>query len=173
MQLKICFIAPSEYGKNTAVKLLKEKYPIKNVKIAAPIYELVDRFYKYIETEMKGEQDGEFMQYLGRKIRQENVNFLHDCFIKEYNNSKNFCGIITNDDCRPPDYQFMKNLGFTFVKIVGFRRDRLDHTKSDPQNNLEWQENYDYDYCVENLKSIEEYRKNLYALVEKLLNYKG
>lgn len=69
---KICFIAPSGYGKSTAVKLLSEMCDVKNIKIAEPLYELQNYFYDFINTKMKGEQDGELLQFLGAKIRKHN-----------------------------------------------------------------------------------------------------
>jgi len=74
--------------------------------------------------------------------------------------------LITNDDCRPPDYETLKNLGFVFVKINGFRRDRNDHSIIDANSQLEWQNEIYYDYCVDNTDSLAEYKKNLIALVD-------
>ena len=140
--MKICFIAPSEYGKNTAVNILKKKYLVTNIKIAEPMYKLQNYFYDFIGTVMSGEQDGEMLQYLGKKIRQENNDFLINQFKTTLSKFSNYKGIITNDDCRPPDYKYLKDLGFTFVKINGFRRDRVDHTKSNPKSFLEWQREF-------------------------------
>ena len=120
--MKLCFLAPSEYGKNTAVKILSQKYSIKNIKIAEPLYHLQSYFYNFISMPLKGEQDGELLQYLGQKIRKENPTFLLEQFSKELECSSHFQEIITNDDCRPPDYEFLKKLGFIFIKINGFKR---------------------------------------------------
>ena len=37
---KICFIAPSGYGKSTAISILKKFYQLENIKIAEPLYYL-------------------------------------------------------------------------------------------------------------------------------------
>ena len=43
--MKICFLAPSSYGKSTAIKLLQKHFDIKNIRIAEPLYELQSDFY--------------------------------------------------------------------------------------------------------------------------------
>ena len=165
--MKISFIAPSGYGKSTAIKILSERYEVKNIKIAQPLYELQDKFYKFIGVAMTGEQDGELLQFLGAKIRKENPQFLLDEFSKKVAEAhENY--IITNDDCRPPDFEYLKKLGFIFVEIVGFKRERKDHSPINSTNALEWQNPIICDYCVENTKTIEDYRENLFNLMKKL-----
>lgn len=172
MNIKICFIAPSEYGKNTAVKILKTKYRLTNIKIAEPLYKLQRAFYKFIGKKMTGEQDGELLQYLGQKIRKENPYFIINEFEKKLKGKLSFDGIIANDDCRPPDYKFLKNGGFIFVRINGFKRNRIDHTKSNPLSDLEWQKQMPCDYVVDNLGSIQEYEHNLFKLMKEILKDK-
>ncbi len=169
MSIMICFLAPSEYGKNTAIKILKKHYRIVNIKLAAPLYKLQKHFYKFIHTRMHGEQDGELLQYLGRKIRAENPEFIIDTFKQKLKKYKNFKGIITNDDCRTPDFDALKQLGFIFVKINGFKRNRHDHTKSDTASYLEWHNDIPHDYEVNNLGTMEEYENNLIILMKKIL----
>ena len=165
--MKICFIAPSGYGKSTAIKILSEKFPIKNIKIAQPLYELQEKFYKFIGTNMTGEQDGELLQFLGAKIRKENPTFLLDEFSKRVaETDENY--LITNDDCRPPDFEYLKNLGFVFVEIVGFKRERNDHSPINSKNALEWQNPIICDFKVENIKKIEDFRENLFNLMKKI-----
>lgn len=169
MPLKISFLAPSEYGKNTAVKLLSEKYSLQNIKLAEPLYHLQEYFYHFIGKQMSGEQDGELLQYLGEKIRKENPNFILNKFKNNLLNVDNSLTIITNDDCRPPDHKALKNLGFIFIKINGFKRNRLDHTKSNPISPLEWNANIEFDYCVDNFGTLDDYRENLFNLVDYIL----
>lgn len=172
MSIKICFIAPSEYGKNTAIKILKTKYKIFNIKIAEPLYKLQSYFYDFIGSKMVGEQDGQLLQYLGQKVRKENKNFLLDEFNKKFCPIEKSDIIITNDDCRPPDYQFFKEHGFIFIKINGFKRNRVDHTKSNPLSSLEWQAEMPCDYVVDNLDSIDDYKNNLFQLMKNILKDK-
>lgn len=169
MDLKICFIAPSGFGKTTAIKILSKFYKIKNIKIAKPLYDMQKYFYKKIKTKMRGEQDGELLQFFGLKVRKENSNFLTDVFIesvKKYNSSQI---IISNDDCRPPDYQTLKNLGFVFVKINGFCRNRKDHTRANPNLNLEWKSEIPHNYSVDNFGTMKEYKSNLLILIKQIL----
>lgn len=166
--LKISFIAPSCYGKSTAIKMLSDCYDLKNIKIAEPLYELQSAFYRYINKEIEFEQDGELLQFLGAKIRKENPAFLIDTFTNKVNASSTH-ELITNDDCRPPDYIYLKKLGFKFVLINGFRRDRQDHTLSNSKSNLEWNEStVNYDYVLDNLGTIEEYHINIDNLMREI-----
>ncbi len=164
MITKLCFIAPSGYGKSTAIGILRENYSLMNIKIAEPLYELQDYFYNYIGVKMQGEQDGELLQYLGVKIRQEHKTFLLDTFAKKFNSISNV-DFITNDDCRPPDYDYLKKLGFVFIGINGYNRDRLDHRPSNPSLSIEWQEKINCDYWLDNWGSMEEYRNNISNLM--------
>lgn len=168
--LKISFIAPSEYGKNSAVEILKTKYNLVNIKIAEPLYNLQNFLYDYIGKQLNGEQDGELLQYLGKKIRKENPTFLLNSFKEKLEKFNHFNGIIANDDCRPLDYQFLKNNDFIFIKINGFKRNRIDHTKSDPSSHLEWQNLIPCDYEVDNYKDINTYRNNLFKLMDFILS---
>src|SRR6266581_9362638 len=75
--LKLSFIAPTGYGKTTAVQIIQSLYsPSVNVKLSAPLYELQKYFYEFIGAEMRGEQDGELLQFLGYKIQKEAPSFL-------------------------------------------------------------------------------------------------
>ena len=169
MNIKLCFLAPSEYGKNTAVNILKKHYKIKNIKLAKPWYTLQKRFYKFIHVKMTGEQDGELLQYLGKKIRAEQPHFIINKFKKQLKKYRNYKGFITNDDCRTPDYDELKKLGFIFIKINGFKRNRPDHTKSDSTSNLEWHNNIPYDFQVDNMGTLIEYERNLLSLIKNIL----
>lgn len=169
MNKKICFIAPSGYGKSTAINILSKKYNVKNIKIAKPLYDLQTYFYKFINSELKGEQDGELLQFLGAKIRKENSDFLIQEFERKINSLKDDWCIITNDDCRPPDFEYLKKLGFVFVCIKGFRHDRCDHSLIDVKNKLEWQQEVKCDFVIENIGTLEEYEKNLEKLLEIIL----
>ena len=167
MSIKICFIAPSGFGKSTAIGILSEKYALKNIKIAEPLYELQNYFYGYIGVKMKGEQDGELLQYLGMKIRKENGGFLLDVFTKKFNQIEHI-ELITNDDCRPPDYEYLKGSGFIFIGINGYNRDRLDHRPSNPKLAIEWQDNIICDYWLDNWGSMAEYREDIHKLMEQI-----
>lgn len=134
--MKICFLAPSSYGKSTAVKIIERHFNSENVKIAEPLYDLQNKFYKYINRNIEDKQDGELLQYLGIKIRKENPLFLLENFKQRVDET--YREIITNDDCRRPDQQYLQEMGFIFVKILGYQRDREDHTKVDRENIIEW-----------------------------------
>lgn len=166
--LKVSFIAPSCYGKSTAIEILSKYYNVKNIKIAKPLYELQHFFYRYINMDIGTKQDGELLQFLGSKIRKEHPTFLIDTFISELDKS-NDIELVTNDDCRPPDYQHLKALGFKFVAINGFKRDRIDHTLCNTKSNLEWSNgSIQYDYILDNLGTLEDYENNILALMKEM-----
>lgn len=165
---RICFIAPSGYGKSTAIKILEKKYKIQNIKIAEPMYKMQEYFYSCIKTKIKGEQDGELLQFLGQKIRKENPTFLLDEFSQKLKNADQQT-IITNDDCRPPDYEYLSKLGFVFVGINGFRHDRLDHSPINQKASIEWQNDIKCDYYVSNTSSLKDYEIQILSLMEKIL----
>lgn len=166
--LKLSFIAPSGYGKSTAIQILSNYYDIRNIKIAEPLYDLQEIFYQYINKEIGNKQDGELLQFLGSKIRKEQPYFLTEHFANRMA-SADSCEIVTNDDCRPPDYSYLKGLGFKFVIINGFKRDRDDHTPINSKSLLEWNnESADYDYVLDNLGTIEEYQTNIICLMKEI-----
>ena len=167
-KLKIAFVAPSCYGKSTAVKILESKMDAKNIKIAEPLYEMQKAFYEKVNVLIKEEQDGELLQFFGSKVRKENPGYLENVFTNKLNNLEN--EIILNDDVRPLDFEFMKKLGFIFVKINGFKRDRNDKTKANDNSSLEWKNSVVCDYTVDNLGTLEEYENNLMDLMEAIKN---
>lgn len=169
MNRRICFIAPSGYGKSTAIKIISQKYKVENVKIAKPLYDMQEYFYDKIETPIKGEQDGELLQFLGAKIRKENSQYLLSHFRDSVESIEEGDVIVTNDDCRPPDYECLKDMGFVFVGIKGYRHDRCDHSSVDAKNKLEWQSEIKCDYYIDNSSSIENYEKQLDSLMGDLM----
>ena len=166
--MKICFIAPSSYGKSTAVGIIKKYFNSENIKIAKPLYDLQAYFYDFIGKSIGETQDGELLQFFGIKIRKENPSFLLDSFYQRVSSSTN--EIITNDDCRPPDYIYLKELGFIFIKINGYRRDRDDYVKADEKSKVEWQDDLPCDYELDNTGAIEDYEKNILKLLKEIIN---
>lgn len=168
--MKICFVAPSGYGKTTAVKILSNHYNTVNVKIGKPLYDLQDYFYEKIKAKLQGEQDGELLQFYGMKVRKENPSFLIEDFKRRLDEVSQDTEIITNDDCRPNDYDYLKNLDFIFIKIDGYRRDRIDHSSSNPNLKLEWQSEIPFDYILPNLTNIIDYEQEILKLIEEVKN---
>ena len=165
--MRICFLAPSAYGKSTAIKLLQKHFDIKNIKIADPLYELQSDFYKKLGIEIKDKQDGELLQFYGKKIRKENSDYLLNEFKTKLDNTN--ATIISNDDCRPDDYKFLKDNGFIFIKINGYKRNRDDVTLANPKEKIEWQSEIPFDYEINNYGTLEEYEDKLLNLMNRLL----
>ncbi len=167
--MRLTFLAPSSYGKDTAVKLLKDIYNLIDIKIGEPLYELQSTFYKKINCDMKGEQDGELLQFFGEKIRKENATYLTNNFLERLEAAEKLnYSIITNSDARMPDLITLEKLGFIFIKINGKARERKDHTKSNEKHALEIHSEIDFDYEVDNFGSIDEYKDNLINLVKRI-----
>ncbi|MEG0995135.1 MAG: hypothetical protein RSE91_04135 [Bacilli bacterium] len=169
--MKICFLAPSGYGKSTAIQLLQKNFKILNIKIAKPLYDLQEIFYNKIGIDIKMEQDGELLQFLGLKIRKENPSYLLLKFqeqIKQCESLENI--IITNDDCRTYDYQCLKDLGFIFIKINGYSRNRNDLTPINKELKLEWKSDIPFDYEINNYKDLDTYEKELLKIMEVIIN---
>lgn len=168
--MKICFLAPSSYGKSTAVQLLSKHFDIKNIKIGQPLYEMQNNFYNRLGIKIKDKQDGELLQFFGKKVRKENNMFLLNEFKHKLDNTS--ATIISNDDCRPDDYEFLKDNGFIFIKINGYKRSREDITIANPKEKIEWQSEIPFDYEINNYGTLEEYESELLKLMNKLLSKK-
>jgi len=168
MKLKLSFLAPSTYGKSTAVSILMKNYDANNIRIAEPLYQLQEIFYTFLGMTIEEKQDGELLQFYGLKIRKESPMFLLDEFIKRLNNQTS--SIILNDDCRPYDYETLKSLGFIFIRINGMPRNRDDHRAANAREIVEWQSDIPCDYEVDNIGTLEEYEENLNTLVERIRN---
>jgi len=168
--MKICFLAPSGFGKTTAIEILRKRYNLINLKIGDPLYELQEDFYKKIGVDCENRQDGELLQFLGMKIRKENPNYLLETFLNKLNKYKHDDVIVTNDDCRTMDYDCLKKQGFKFIKINGYKRDRNDITLANPNLSIEWKSDIPFDYEVDNKKDLKEYENQLINLMEELLN---
>ena len=171
---RIAFLAPSGFGKSTAIKILEPEYKLKNIKIATPLYELQKAFYERIGMDIGDTQDGELLKFFGTKIRKENPNFLLDEFLQELEiaNKSGKYQLLTNDDCRIPDYPCLKDSGFVFVGIKGFTRLRGDHRPIDTKGSLEWQSKIPIDYEVNNQGSLAEYEKNIKQTIKKIMDIK-
>lgn len=173
-QLKIAFIAPSGYGKTTGAEILHRIYGSKNLKLAKPLYDIQNYFYKILNVNVGDRQDGELLQFLGNKIQRDHPYFLADNFYERLKEISNECtmSIITNDDCRPHNYPFLKQMGFIFVGISGIIRNRDDITIANREDSVEWSNEILCDYFVENKGSLLNYEYNLRGLVKRIVTKK-
>lgn len=156
--MKLSFIAPSGYGKSTITKHIQDNNRSSiNLKLAEPLYQLQNYFYSTINKNIEFEQDGELLQFLGYKIQKENPSFLAEHFLKRLKEAEDHYEIITNDDCRCHNYHYLKSFGFVFIKVNGFIRNRGDHTRVNPNHEVEKHiENIICDYEINNYEGISE-----------------
>lgn len=167
-QVRICFIAPTGFGKTTAANIIAEldRRAI-NIKIAQPLYDLQHQFYQRLGIDIQGKQDGEFLQFIGHKVQREAPEFLADEFEKRLNRTTTL--LVTNDDCRSHNASRLRTLGFIFVKINGFCRIRDDHRRLDPNHPVESGiEDIACDYELSNFMTMDVYRKDVQALLRKI-----
>jgi hypothetical protein len=168
---KIAFLAATGYGKTTAANIIMQKYKAYNIKLSQPLYEMQTAVYSILNIDTEGRQDGELLQFLGNKIQRDYPEFLaaklKDTMDKIL--AERTCDIIINDDCRPHNYSYLKEIGFVFIKINSFAHNRNDFTSVDSSNNIEWQEPIPFDYEVDNWGTMEDFTKNLYLLFDNLV----
>lgn len=169
---KLCFLAPTGFGKTTAVNIIEKIYGSKNIKLAKPLYKIQDYIYSTIGVDTENKQDGQLLQFLGEKIQREKPDYLANAFYEQMQSilSNNNIEIITNDDCRPHNYMYLKNMGFKFIKIDGFSRIRDDHTSVNPNHSVEWKESdIMCDIILENHGNLEQYESNITKMMEGIV----
>jgi hypothetical protein len=168
--MKVAFIAPTGSGKSTAAALVHDLYPASvNIKLAAPLYELQAYIYSRVGAGLKGDQDGELLQFLGHKIQREAPDFLANEFRKIFLSVNGVAPVITNDDCRPHNYEALRSLGFVFVRILGPVRARFDHLSVDPSHPVEKGIcDLDCGFVLYNSGSISEYRANIREVLNRI-----
>jgi hypothetical protein len=172
--LRISFIAPTGFGKSTAGNIVVDNFEAKVIKLAEPLYAVQKFFYDMIGKNILS-QDGELLQFLGQKVQNDFPNFLFEFFCNKMDEILNHAPetIIVNDDCRPGNYEKLKNLGFIFIKIEGKRYYRDDISPINPSHPLEWREDILFDYVVSNLCDIDEFASRIIAIVDALICDKG
>jgi hypothetical protein len=171
--IKLSFLAPSGYGKTTAAGIVGALFHAVNIRLAAPLYDLQRVIYNFIGKENHDQQDGELLQFLGAKIQREKPHFLALKFFDNvlHANIGQRSSIITNDDCRPHNYPYLKAWGFKFVAIQGVRRSRLDHTHIDPQNEIEWRvDQIPHDLLLCNTGDLAQLRSAVQEMMENHFN---
>ena len=143
-----------------------------NLKLAEPLLELQQIFYSYVGKDIGSVQDGELLQFLGTKIQREMPDFLANDFRRRLLRTTyvQHSSLITNDDCRPHNYPYLKALDFRFVEVRGPQRFRPDHTAVDPKHDVEWQPGaIKPDYVLENAGGLAEYAESIRSLMEVTL----
>lgn len=171
--IKISFLAPTGYGKTTIVRLMARLFGSVNIRVAAPLYDLQNFFYSFIGKDIDGRQDGEFLQFLGAKIQREQPHFLA---LRFFENMVYACldekvAIITNDDCRPHNYPYLRAWGFKFVAVEGFPRMRPDYTLVDPENTVEWRAgDIPHDLSLCNTGDMDYLKSELLEMMERNFN---
>jgi hypothetical protein len=164
MGVLLVFLAPSGSGKSTAAKYLQDQYQAKILKLATPLYQMQANIYQQVQVPLLG-QDGELLQFLGKKVHQLNPQYLFTEFKKVYNPQE----FTVNDDCRPHNYDNLKTLGAVFVAIKSPYRSRdQDATAHNLKDSLEWSHPIPAHYTIANESTLESFYNNLDLLMEQL-----
>ena len=160
----LVLIAPSGSGKSTAAEYIKKHYQAEIIKLATPLYQIQSNIYQQLDIPLTG-QDGELLQFLGKKVFKLNPQFLFNEFKKQYHPDK----LIINDDCRPHNYENLKSLGGIFIEVHSPQRVRLeDITIHNHQDELEWTFPTPAEYQIYNDGSLFTFYQNIDKLMEKL-----
>lgn len=179
---QISIIGPSGVGKTTTLNIMNDRlltnYFVKICKLSKPIYKIQGLLYDYLDYPIEGKQDGELLQFLGAKIQEIKPTYLSDKFFAEIDNFTSVFNsdekiIILNDDCRPHNYQALKDRGFYFIGILGDSRQRSDDITCHKLNHkVEWQ-GFDHiekcDIVLQNNGSIKDLVKKTEQLLKAIL----
>jgi hypothetical protein len=171
--IKLSFLAPSGFGKTTAAQILGSLFGSTNVRLAEPLYALQKAFYSFIGEEIGDKQDGELLQFLGSKIQKQKPDFLASRFFEHVATLglHQRVSIISNDDCRPHNYPYLKAWGFKFICINGFCHTRADKSPIDPSSDLEWQiGRIPYDLCISNTGTLEQLKVTIREMMQGHFN---
>lgn len=173
MTILICLYGPTGSGKSTVARYLVDMFEAELIKVAAPLYELQDAFYRTLGMEIDG-QDGELLQFLANKIEKERPAWLGTRFLERVRQSPR--DIVINDDCRLNSYPALRGAGFTFIRVrtspdVLAARPRSDHTPVDHRHPVEQGfEQFDADYELVNDGALHDTLAAAASLVGRLVD---
>lgn len=177
---KIVIYGLAGSGKSTSAGLVQKffaqkKLDVTVIKLAQPLYELQEQFYKKAGIEISFyNQDQILLESIANHLRRISSSSLVDNFKARIKRTK--ADVIINDDLRDPhvDYPVLKEEGFIFIRIKckeNFRRERLKqrgdkstviNSKSTAEIDL-----IKPDYVVNNdTTNIDDLRKKIFSILE-------
>lgn len=171
-QLRICFVGKMRSGKSEAVEYIKNNYDTDVVDFGDNLKEIVDILYPTIDKNIK-------RRSLYTKVGQHMRKLDEDIWIKSVRTK--ICGskkeVLCVASCRQKnEYDFLKSLGFTFIKVV-CRKDSIRIKRAEDSGDVFKLEDFIHeteisiddircDYSVYNEATKEE----LYAQLENVIN---
>lgn len=162
--LKLAFSGKSGYGKDTCADIVcKDRIAVK-VRFAQPIYDVVEHLQATLGVPI--EKDRALLRWIGGDFLREHYGDDKVWFdiqarkidaILEESQS----GIVIPDLRLPYEYDFLRDRGFTIIKVV---RDFYEENHEDPIENM--LDNYEFDYVIHN-ESIEDLHEQLSTICNK------
>ena len=177
---KICFFGPSGSGKSTCAeiiksKLIQKKWLVKKINVAEPLHQIQKYIYDVFGLANTG-QDGPLLQFIAKYFESQ----LGPCFSKKVaeivEQSCNCPLVIINSDCRNNSYQYLKSLGFKFIRVATAENnisDRLalrgDTAPAQKNHSVEQTSDIIADYSIDNNDSIDLLSNKIDQLIDSLI----
>lgn len=183
--MRIAFYGLPGVGKSTTSRILhheltRREWPVVQVRLAAPLYELQAEIWRRAARPLADEhvQDREILSFLGRTLRRINPDALTDEFRRRVLEvSAHGDTAVVCDDMRQIDAPELISLGFKLVRITApdsVRRARLaargDIGAQKEDANFEAMENLTAWRMLTNDGSIDQLRTHVSALVEEAMS---
>jgi dephospho-CoA kinase len=184
---KLALLGGPGVGKDTFIRCFRELYPhfsSRLIRLADPLYEVQNFIYKICSKEIeKDAQDGVLLNFLGKHMRSINPNVLLQPFaqaVKEIDAGK-FVDLILCSDVRPVDAQFVRQLGFTIVRIetdpvIAFERRKLRRDLSLSDNGHVTEDGISanmYDVQISNNGTMQDYKKTINQTLKEFFKASG
>lgn len=158
--IKIALIGKQRVGKSTVASYLVKEYDFFEKPLAEPIYELAQRYFQMQS------KDRQLLIDIGEKMREIDK----DVWLKFMWNYSSFMPRLVVSDVRMMnEYEFLKDKGFTFIKVhadydVRSEREGYDFECENSTTESEVNE-IPYDYKVWNISSLD----YLYSQIDRIL----
>lgn len=179
---QVAFCGPPGAGKSTARRQSQQVasslgFTLHHFRLADPLYEAQTEIYRIAGRPMidVSLQDGRLLSVLGVEMRRINPTVLADhararmLQISRAGAEASGNHIIVCDDMRPPDAEFMRDLGFSFVLVQTTAQESLARRKirgdltlgSTDDPNEQGLAGLQFDHVIENNGSVEQLKESL------------
>lgn len=157
--LRIAFGCQARVGKDTAVGYLLKKYGGTHLKFAKPIYEIL--IFAQEKCGFQKVKDRKFLQWIGTEwARAQDPDIWCKMLISEVEKLPKETNIFISDLRFPNEFQYLREAGFTLIKIERDNSTLLDAKvkKHTSETSLDQEKNWDY-RIYNNSSIVEFYRK--------------
>lgn len=177
--IKLCFFGPSGSGKSTVADiakkiLIQQNYVVKKVNVGEPLHQIQDYIYTTFNLANTG-QDGPLLQFIAQRFETS----LGPTFLKKIKNiefiNQSHSLVIINSDCRNNSYQYLKELGFKFIRvstsesnIISRLEVRGDVSLAQKNHSVEQTSEIVTDYFLDNNDSVEDLQNKVINLLHNI-----